>query len=121
MLVDANPDASRTAPAALSMTKSPAEHDGLRFYTVTGLVLGDIVKAADGRTKAISQVHLNSPEAVPELDWRCWLLCMTGIPLTIQCLQNCFDCASGLYPYIYCTYCIACAGPRAVTCFKRCP
>jgi predicted DCC family thiol-disulfide oxidoreductase YuxK len=115
--VDNGVDAERGDPAALSMTGSPANRNAVRFYTVAGVVLGDIAQEADGTARAIAPALTEEPN----FDRTCWLICMHGIPLTIACLQACTSCFLVLTPVINCTYCTVCAGPRAITCYKRCP
>jgi hypothetical protein len=114
--VDNSADATLGDPVAISMTGSPTNKGAVRFYTDAGVVLGDITQAADGTARAVAP-----PDADPAFDRTCWLICMHGIPLTLSCLQACTSCFLVLTPVINCSYCTICAGPRAITCYKRCP
>ncbi len=121
-LVDNSADAAADDPAALSMTGSPANKGGVRFYTVAGTVLGDISQDADGRTRAVPAQDTAVPGQImePAFDRTCWLLCMNGVILPMACLQACFNCGLAIGALINCSYCGLCAGTRAITCFKRC-
>lgn len=124
-VVDVSAEARHGTPTALSLGELPAPEVGIRFYTVDGVPLGDIVVSSDGKQEvrsAARQAGGDEP-VVPDFNVGCWLNCMKEfrIEITLGCQQACDACFSYVGAVITCTHCFICAGgAKAVTCAHRC-
>lgn len=118
--VDNSADARHGSPIAISLGNSPSKEKAIRFYTVDGVPLCDI--AGQGDSSVVLPLYRQSETETiePDFNVECWLGCMTGIPLPFNCFESCVQCFGLIGAPINCTYCLACAGPRAFTCAKKC-
>lgn len=125
--VDNSADARHGTPVSLSMAESPSANHGIRYYTVDGTPMADIVMGAHGKTEAlpVSEHHDAGKYGFMMPDGfhlRCWLLCLQefNVNLSPGCFQNCEECFE-LISARACVLCAACAGgAKAIACAKRC-
>jgi hypothetical protein len=123
--VDNSADARRGAPISLSMGNSPSAEQGIRFYTVDGVSLCDVVSGPGSNTtvRPLPQRNRIGEKAAvtPDFNLSCWLLCMQGVRISFGCeatCNSCFDLSGGR---LACAHCVFCAGKKAVPCARRCP
>lgn len=114
-------------PVALSLGQAPTTGQGIRIYSVSGAPIADLT-ASGGRVRAtaVSPAAPAIPGFNPKLFAFCFLGCIGEKELSVTCLQNCTACGENLATGSYtgalltCPYCIACAGPHALSCAKEC-
>jgi hypothetical protein len=103
----------------LSMGIAPTEEVGIRFYSVDGFGLADLTRQG---AKAVEDQRPDVVEApdISKAELICFIGCV-GETVSVTCAVACLGCIEGGIPAIWnCPYCLACAGPEAVKCAKRC-
>jgi hypothetical protein len=110
-------------PTVLSLGIAPTKAPSLRFYTVDGAGIADLIQVGN-QVKAVA-VSVQRPD-VATLDISkhaiaCFVACLSAT-VTVTCLYNCFGCVTGgaIGAIFDCPYCLLCAGPDGVKCAKHC-
>lgn len=101
----------KTSPFAFSMTPFDTDNErGLRYTFPDGRAMGRHIFADN------SIIVEPSARITPRI--ACWLSCMS-LAASTNCAQACFTClATGTGGS--CGFCALCAGPRGITCARRC-
>ena len=117
-------------PAAVSLGEALASDHAIRYYSVGGTPLADLM-ASSGRVQASpvprdAVVPGRTAEVEPELTPKqiaCFIACI-GRKAGAGCIQNCITCVAGIVyknpPPIPCAECAACAGPYGTDCVGEC-
>lgn len=104
--------------AALSMRMSPDKEHAIRYYTVSGAVLGTVGVSSTGKVKVTSASGSAGSPDVTGPQVQCFLNCV-GETLPESCVFTCANCASS-GQILTCVSCAACAGSKAIPCARRC-
>lgn len=107
-------------PVGLSLGKSPAPLHGIRYFTVSGVPMADLVPSDDGKARLVRPATAGGTME-PDFNRTCWYWCMLTHPLIPSCSTTCLNCFQSISPAITCSICLACAGPYAFYCYKNCP
>jgi hypothetical protein len=119
--VDNSAAAARGNPAAITMGRTPATKNALRYYTTSGVALADLV-ADNGTVKFVPQISDDASVTPDIFSPSCWILCMAenSDKISPTCLQNCLSCFDLTGGPISCAYCAVCAGPTGARCAREC-
>jgi hypothetical protein len=114
-------------PVGISLGAAPTPAGGLRYYTVRGTGLADLI-TENGRVRAqavdAGTAHPGTVEPdINKTQIACFIACV-GVKSSASCIQACIGCATdvvGTIPQIVaCTQCVVCAGPNGVSCLRDC-
>jgi len=130
--IDVSPGAARGGnPAAVSLGEAIATFGAVRYYTVGGTPLADLMVSSSGGVQARpvpsdAVVPSMTAEVEPPITPKqlaCFVACI-GRRAGAACLQNCINCVAGIIyknpPPLPCAECTACAGQYGTACVGEC-